>query len=117
MPEVFLAVVITISVQSARQAVGEHCWRGAFYYGAYQNTAMMDVVGYEDEVKWVRRVGDQGKLPSLREKLAKARSQEAEYASIQKWYEGIASFLGMRMPRNYHPPEIRPPMPTYGSLR
>jgi hypothetical protein len=114
MPEVFLAIVITISAQSTRSAVGKHCWREAFYFGAYQNAAMMDVVGYGDELKWARRVGDQGRIPSLRAKLAEARAKEADYARTRKVYMGVASSLGMPMARNYSPPGTRPPMPTYG---
>jgi hypothetical protein len=117
MHEIILLVVMPLSALSVRQAAGEECWRSAFYYGAYQNSAMMDVAGYEAEKKLAEKEGDQNRLRALRVKLTDARSRETAYSGSRRRYMGIASFLGMPMRQDYMPRELQPPRSIYGSSR
>ena len=110
----FIAIAVIALAIALRQFAGHHCRQQAFYYGAFANSAMMNVAGFESEAEDALKDGDDQRYSTVTRQLATAQSQQAFYLKQHKRYEMAARLLGMPVGPDYVPPGFpQPPTPNY----
>lgn len=114
----WVAAITVVSIATTyaltrRRSTGKNIQRLVYIYGAAENTAMMDVVGFESEAEDALKTGNTSRYRELQEKLREARARESYYAKQRRKFEQAASTVLGSSASEGLPSGVELPTPQY----